>query len=177
MKFLNFLNDTMQRFTIGNLTFGYESNINFETKIRARYYQPKVRSRWNSGFLFHFRFIRLTFYFIANYLTSCLSTPAKSAPESSPMKWLTVTPLTREKSLYSPSCRCILYNLLHPGGNVGSLISSNEFLNFTPIDITWCYCSGSTWSLAESHRDYGKNSEEILEDDFCFFVAVKCLIF
>ena len=43
MKFLNVLNDTMQRVTMGTLTFRYESDFNFELKIRARYYPPKVR--------------------------------------------------------------------------------------------------------------------------------------
>lgn len=111
-------------------------------------------------FLFYFCLIKLTFFFITNYLTSCLSTSAESVPESSPIKWSTVKPLSREQSLYFSPRRCILYNLLRPGWNVESLISPDEFPNLTRwvLILTWWYCSGSTWSLAGSHRDYGKRS-------------------
>ena len=114
---------------------GMNQTLILSPKSEQDIIHPKVRWRWNSVFFFHFCLIKLTFFFIANYLTSCLSTSAESVPESSPIKWSTVKPLSREQSLYFSPRRCILYNLLHPGWNVESLISPDEFPNFTPMSF------------------------------------------
>ena len=73
--------------------------------------------------------------------TPCLSTPAESTPESSPVKIWNVKSLPGKEHLdfYLPT---ILHNLLHPGKNTAPLIVPSEFLNSTdefwyyPCDIT-----------------------------------------
>ena len=52
-----------------------------------------------------------------NLLTPCLSAPAKSTPENSPVKIWSETTLITEKSLNFQPLRCILRNLVHLGGN------------------------------------------------------------
>ena len=44
-----------------------------------------------------------------------------------------VKSLPSEKRLNCPPPRCLLYNLVQPGGNVTSLIFPYEFLNHTPM--------------------------------------------
>ena len=53
----------------------------------------------------------------SNFLTPCLSTSAKSTPESSPVKIWSEKPLLTEKSLNFLPPQCKLYNLVHLGGN------------------------------------------------------------
>ena len=62
----------------------------------------------------------------------CLSSSAESTLE----KMWPAEPLPVEKSLNVPPPRCILHNLVHPGGNVEYLIFPVDFLNFNRYDIT-----------------------------------------
>ena len=66
--------------------------------------------------------------------TPCLSTPAESTPESSPMKICSVNHSPGKKRLDflpPPPPPTIYHNLFHPGKNTLPLIVPSEFLGFT----------------------------------------------
>ena len=83
-----------------------------------------------------------------NFLTPCLSTSAKSTPESSPVKIWSEKPLLTEKSLNFLPPQCILYNLVHLGGNTEWLIFLGEL---HPVEF-WYYLALSVGQSLVSTR-------------------------
>ena len=72
------------------------------------------------------------------FYTPCLSVPAESSPESSPVKMRPAKSILGEKSLDFPSLQCRSYNSVNPSEYFKSLILPSGFLNFNPMsfDVT-----------------------------------------